>query len=236
MSNNFSTDLEASSSQFWRITDAAQTGLDFTTGVTFALWVKFESDVNQMLIYKGDASTSESYRFQYIQTLGVIRFQINTNSSTIDRSWTPSTGVWYHVAVTYAAGTTRIFVDGAKLGSDESLTSSITPDAHPFSIGSANGVSNFFDGLINNVLAYSVGLSEAGVAALYGAGAGGCNPSTTDLVSWWFSDNNDGNDLQGSNDLTNNNSATFVTDVPFTCSAAAAGRDGRYLSLCGVGQ
>jgi hypothetical protein len=236
MANNFSTDLETGSNQYWNITDAAQTGLDFTTALTFSAWVKFESLQNQVFIIKGDAATSEPYRWLYIHASTILRFQINTNTSTADVTWTPSAGVWYQVAVTYNAGTVKFYVDGAQQGTDQSVDASITPDSSNFTVGSNNGAGTSYDGLLNNILVYSTAQNDAAIAALYGAGAGGCTPSTTNLVSWWFSDNNNGDDLHGGNDLTNNNTATFSSDVPFSCGAAVGGRDGRSLSLCGVGQ
>lgn len=47
----------------------------------------------------------------------------NTNStSTVSRSWSPSTGVWYNVRVERAAGTLAMLVDDVQLGSTQSFT------------------------------------------------------------------------------------------------------------------
>lgn len=234
--NLFSTDLERSSSQYWSITDGSQSGLQLTNAFTLSMWVKLESFPDGAvfrLINKFHTDTSNrSYSFLLVNVGGNpdIRVALSSTGSNVEDdfvSWSPSTGTWYHIAVSYngTAGEVKFYVDGVQQGTTQTTgISSLFNNSVPFLIGTGQGggggtPENFFDGLMNNVLVYNAVLDDAAIAALY---SNGCSPSTTNLVSWWFADNNNGNDLNGSNNLTNNNSATFSADVPFSVCAAAA--------------
>ena len=67
---------------------------------------------------------------QYISSSGGIRFYPGTGGSTgtpITFAWTPSTGTWYHLALTRdASNNVRMFVDGVQIGSTSTNTDDLS--------------------------------------------------------------------------------------------------------------
>src|SRR5205085_6828151 len=71
-----------------------------------------------------------------------------------------------------------------------------------------------FNGLIDEPTIYNRALSDAEIQAIYSAGSAGkckpvCTPPPPNMVSWWPGDGN-ANDIQGSNNGTLQNGATFA--------------------------
>lgn len=237
-----STDLERGSSQYWSITDASQTGLDFATDLTIEAWVKFESlptSGNAMAIVSkmtGGTFSTRSYYFEFDNVFhsGANRLLMATVESSTLRTiafvaFTPSTSVWIHFATTHDAsgdsgnGTTLFYIDGVEQTTTYQTRTggNIQNGSEPFFIGADDDggtTGQFFDGLINDVRVWSTVRTQSEIDT----NKDNCDLSIseTGLVSWWGF-NNDGTDENANgNDLTNNNSATFDTDVPYTCAAA----------------
>ena len=83
-----------------------------------------------------------------------------------------------------------------------------------------------FDGLMDEVEIFSRALSDSEIQAIFDAGSAGkcrtCTPPPANMVSWWPGDEN-ANDIQGNNNGTLQNGATF-----------AAGKVGQAFSFDGV--
>lgn len=80
-----------------------------TSGNTGHLMAKWRSD-----------TSNRSWRLYWDATSATLKFDISTDgAATISlksQPWTPVLGYWYHVAVSRAAGVTRLFVNGRQLG------------------------------------------------------------------------------------------------------------------------
>jgi hypothetical protein len=180
--NTHSLDLEAGSSQYAAITDASQTGLDILGDLSVACWVKVESapglDSNYDIVSKFKASTNDrSYAFEYIDSSGTKKLQfaacadgaINTVASVAQ---TLNNGTYYHIAALYdaSAGSVEFYVDGSSIGSAASLATSLFNGAADFRIGSlvsgGGSSTNFFDGLIDEVVVTSDLLTANEIALL----------------------------------------------------------------------
>lgn len=229
-----SIDLESSSSQYSSITDAQQTGLDFTTAMSLEGWFKFESepgtDANFALITKFEnATANRSYLFSYRDTSGVksLQLQLSTLGTTVNSdvgvSWDASTDVWYHLAVTYAGGATlevKFYVDGSQQGTTQVTTvASIFNGTAAFLIGAATPASPsaFFDGKIFMVRTWSSvrTSSDFSTNQCDFLAAGTSNLS----AQWTFSSSY--RDFSGnSNSLTATNAPVFSSDIPSVCSSA----------------
>lgn len=229
-SNSNATDLERTSTQYWSITDGSQTGLDFTGDLTFSAWVKFESTAGgelRPIIGKRNSTGNQRGYLWYLIVTNTIAFQKSDNGTNIHEvsvSWTPSTAVWYHVAVSKSGTSVKFFVNGSQQGTTQTLTNStILNSTATYNIGNfPDSGGDSFDGIIDGVLVYNAALADATIAALY---TNPCNPSATSLVSSWLFNGN-GNDSTGSNNLTANGSAAASsTDVPYSCTAAASTPD-----------
>lgn len=235
-----STDLELSSSQYWSITDAAQTGLDITGDITMEAWINIEQlpstgTNNFMIIAKFDNENVKGRAYQMFLNSND-KLSISFNSANATQTDVVSTsaivvsgdvGNWVHVAVSIdvSAGGSGVtmYKDGSSVGTTigaDNATSiqNITAD---FAVGARipdSGAALFFDGLIDDARVWN----DIRTGTEINDNKDNCDLSVSEagLVSWWLF-NNDGTDANAnSNDLTNNNSATFSTDVPYTCAVA----------------
>ncbi len=218
-----SADLEKDSSQYLSIADGSQTGLDLSGSLTLEAWVKLESQpVNggsEMAIidkFDGD-NNARSYALRYVSVSGTYKLRLhtssagNTNTET-DVAATLPNGEWHHVAVSKSGSTATFYVDGVSVGSG-SADSSIYNGSATFAIGATvgNSADGFFDGLIDEVKVWNVARSGSDILTDKGGESSG---SETGLVGYWKLNNSLSDSTSDGNTLTNNNSATFSTDVP----------------------
>jgi hypothetical protein len=105
---------------------ANNTALEFGSGdFTIETFVYFNSlATNRGIVYLGtDPNSNFSYGLQW--SGNVLYFWYTTNGSDLtnkNASWTPVTSTWYHVAVTRSGNDLRFFVDGAQIGTTQSLS------------------------------------------------------------------------------------------------------------------
>ncbi len=81
-----------------------------------------------------------------------LRYHDNvTGSVSVDWS-TPSTGTWYHFAVTRNGAEVKFYIDGSQVGSTQTINAStpIDAEAGPLQIGGDSYDSRWFDGYIQN--------------------------------------------------------------------------------------
>jgi len=223
MANTNSLDLELDSSQYAGISDATQTGLDITGDITIEAWIKVESTpaagVYYPIVTKGHTSTKRGYYFEYhksgggTERLGCL---ISDNGSSVSehyKSFAPTTGVWYHVAMTYdvSAGTAEFFVNGSTLGTVASGKTSIFDNDGEFHIGENEGA--YFDGLVDEVRVWNDIRTSGEISANYQTELVG---DEANLVGYWKFNNNYLDETTNNNDLTSSGSPVFSTDVPFT--------------------
>jgi hypothetical protein len=185
---NKGADFESSSSQSLSIADASQRGLDFTTAFTIPLWIKFESlpgtNTDMQWVAKWNAGANKrAYRFgvqnvsgSYFMRLGVS----SAGTATVEGSyaWTPTTGTWYHVAVTWNAGAYVFYINGVNVasGTTTGVTSLFNSD-ETFYLG-RSGDGAYYDGLEDEVPVFNRALSATEISALYNSGAGLAYPWT----------------------------------------------------------
>ena len=248
MANTHSTDLELSSSQFWSIADASQTGLDFTDAMSIMGWIKIESALasgdNRGIVGKFlTAGDQRSYIFAYINEGGTTRFLFQASTDGTDaalyfgvRDVSLSTGTWYHVAMTKSGTTLRFYVDSTQQGADITLgQSTIKNGTAAFHVGARQTTDYFWDGLMDDVMVFNAQLTGTNVSDYFGDPCNWTPPAS--LQGRWLFDN-DATDSSGNgNTLTGNGSPTFVTDIAYTCGGGggATSAQAGFLSLCGVG-
>lgn len=90
----------------------------FGTGdFTVELFARFYSHTKTMTLAGNYVSGGvHGWSFQRRSDTNTIRFGYG-DTALIDVSWTPTDGVWYHLAVCRAGTSLRIFVDGTQIGS-----------------------------------------------------------------------------------------------------------------------
>lgn len=161
---------------------------DGTATLTLAAWINPSATGQGDFLTKntsGDLSNS-SWVFRYDgegdQKISA-HFNDNSDNWTMIRSdSTVSPGAFTHAAVTIDGSTRRLFIDGTEDASD-SFSATLDDESAPVIIGAADksggGVTNEFDGLLDEVRIYNRALSAAEVTSLASMGgnssAGGGN-------------------------------------------------------------
>lgn len=173
------SDFEASSSQYLRINDGSQSGLDVTTQFSLCFWMNFETASVPMFIRKYGGAGVRSYLFEFTGT-DTLTFRAtlsgdgtagDTRSSTT--TVTPGNGTYHHYGMSYNAGTIKYYYDGSQLGSDvtSSVTSIFSSSAN-FFLGSSNGTGQYIDGVLNQTAFWNVEKSATDFSDIYNGGSG----------------------------------------------------------------
>jgi hypothetical protein len=232
--NQNSLQCVRSTNKYARITDAAQTGLDFATTFTLEGWFRFDSlptNGNAFgLICKYDVASAaqHSYFTQLANISGVYRWTINATDSSDNADqvyWavTPSIDTWYHAAFTCdvsqtgAAATFKLYLDGVDRGAS---TVQLNNDISAIRNGTANftvgrrGSQHNFDGKIDHVRAWPVVRTQPQIDANKDQ-----RPAiTTEAGSWLCDEIAPGLELideVGNNNLVLINTAGLSSEVPF---------------------
>lgn len=175
-------DFESSNSEYLSIDHVSQIGLNFSNAFSFSCWINLESapgiGQRRTIISKFGDDPNNSYMLQLRQNaiFAALSTDGSTTSWTNSTSWSPSTGVWYHLVLTYdgITNTVNLYKDGTLLDSEVGGTvpSSIYEGEGPFQIGNLAADGTSFDGLIDEVAAFSRALTAEEVAWLYNSGTG----------------------------------------------------------------
>lgn len=156
-----------------------------TGTVSISAWIKFGTTANFTgAILSGGTNTYEFRWTGASATTGTLTLNKtftlligNSNTQTV------STGVWYHVGVSYDGTTVRFYWNGVAVGSTATSTTIVASGT--WNIGSAGDVSEFFNGTIADVAYWSSILTPTQFAGL----ASGARPSFvqsgfSNLVLW----------------------------------------------------
>jgi len=220
--NTYSGDLESGSSQYYSASDSVS--LSQTGDLTIQFWYKFESDIFTAFVNKWTTNVSWAF-FYNSNTLNFYNSSNGSNNFGSSVSWTPTVGVWYHIALVYtaSAGSAKYYVNGSQVGTTQTGHYTSTADTSSVvTIGQLNtGDGRFADGLFDDIRLYSVARSLVDLTS-----DEDCQiTSYTNVVAYWKL-NNDLLDSSGnSNGLTAYNSPTSSTSVPFLddCSGGGGG-------------
>lgn len=101
---------------------------------------------------------NKAYNIQYGGgNLNWIYYTTGGTFRLVQKAWTPSTGTWYHIAVTRSGNNFRLFVDGTQLGTTDTFADTImngTASAEPpILIGRQvdNGTAAYFNGWMDEL-------------------------------------------------------------------------------------
>jgi MSHA biogenesis protein MshQ len=140
--------------------------LDITAELTVAAWIYMRSAPSELHTI---ASKDTNYEYHIDSQRRVYWWWQDSSSNT--RSITAATQLalnrWYHVAITYASGAQRIYIDGVQQAATGSWTGNLATNALPFYIGTDwNYLSRAFDGYIDEVRVINDALTPAEILAL----------------------------------------------------------------------
>lgn len=185
---NNGINLVRASSQYFTITDAAQTGLDFAGSFSFSLWVNLTSLPSVAggqfdIVSKDNVSVSRSYSLdaQTSDKLELIVFNTPNQMSGLTNSAffvSGDVGSWVHTVGTYdsSTGTTVLYKNDASQALTQfGTTVSPLNGTAPFNIGcrfSSSVAQNFTNGKLDEIGVWSRVLTSTEVTQLYNGGAG----------------------------------------------------------------
>ncbi len=231
MSNTKSSNNVASSSQHWSISDASQTGLDFGSGVNFSIsfWMKSSSTgVRMNPLEKGSSGANDAWYGFFFGTDDVIHWTVDDGTTRPDVAGNDVIdGAWHHIVGVRDADNDdlKIYIDGSLINTtNNAAVSNDLSNPDPFYIGARNSdgsLDRYYDGLIDEISVWQKTLSLTDVQNLYNSGDGTVlEGDETDLNAYWRFEDDGLDTTANNNDLTNNNSITFSTDVPFAGGTA----------------
>lgn len=148
--------------------------LDGLTAITMTAYVNFESiptSKNCPFLQEMD-DTNNQVTFRYRQANTSLQILVG-NGTTFDNtnySWNPTLNKWYHVAVTFDAGSVVMYIDGSQVTTDTlTVTQSGTGSATYKNIARqlAGAGDNFLDGKLKNIKAYNRALQASEIEELY---------------------------------------------------------------------
>lgn len=200
----------SASTQYFTITDAAQTGLDLSGDFTLAGWFYLaDHTIDSALITKTNGGAQQAY-YMYTNNSGKIFVDISQDgtqtSNKYHRQQTDTVAIsqnttWYFIAATFVLGTntTVIYVNGAatssSVGFGTGITTGIFNASSPFRV-SGDGVDPGWklNGRVDNVGVWSRALSSGEILQIYNSGVGlACNfvvaaaasPAIQSTIMWW---------------------------------------------------
>jgi hypothetical protein len=176
--NNGAVFASANSKNFSK---SSVSGLVPSSTLTVSAWVYLSSNNGEAIVSKGNVGTySGPYIFAINVTNGLSFYSSNgSNAGWVGVNWTPSLNTWYHVAVTFNAGSVAFYVNGVQQGTTQSaVVSSLNQsDTNSFFVGAYStngGTANaaFFDGKMDEMGVWSRALSSSEICQLYNSGSG----------------------------------------------------------------
>lgn len=150
--------------------DSTTSGLPSgSSDFSMAAWVNFDSlSANRTIIAIGTESATQLAALTW-KTGNQLGYQGYSNDVQV--SWTPSTGTWYHVAVTVTGQTVKFYVDGSQQGTTQTLPSAPNIGTSFIKLGSILST-NYMDGRIDEAAVWSKVLTATEVSDLYNSGNG----------------------------------------------------------------
>lgn len=230
--NVYTTDLEESSSQYFSITDANQTGLDITGDFSIMFWFNTESNNTRQSIYAKFDQDAGNDGILYVEFNTDNTFRVRWDYSgsaytivTSDSAINTDVGNWHHLALAcdVSVPDCDMYLDGVSINSTASPTGAtqIGDSSGSAIIGSYfNPTQFYFDGKLDEYIITNDILSSTEISNYYDCGI---TDQIDNIQGHWKFENNTLDETANTNDLTNNNSATFqATSTPFTDDCATS--------------
>jgi hypothetical protein len=127
---------------------------------TIEFWVYFDSVAGDRALVSKYGNAAESagdlgYVVQWVQSTNVLRLVLGKGSGSGDAlytwSWTPSTGVWYHVAVTRSGTSGRAFINGTQIGTTSTLITNDVVSPNSIQVGKTHTTAQYMNGYIDDL-------------------------------------------------------------------------------------
>jgi hypothetical protein len=205
-------DLELSSTQYFSITDAAQSGLEFLTGdFSISMWVNFESlsDLVGLWDKWNSVSNRRSILWQISSTGMTLDTSANGSAQTnYSASHTFTTSTWYHLVLVKSGTTATFYVDGTAKTSG-SATSTLFNNTLDIRIGNRQEVSKPLDGILDEVGVWNRALTSDEITELYNSTNGIQLPSQALTTKAYYPLNGNSRDFSGNGNTGTDTAITY---------------------------
>jgi hypothetical protein len=126
-------------------------GLRFDGQFCVEGWVNFNAfNTQNFLISQFTAAGEAGWLIRYTGT--ALRLYAQNGAVTIDRTWSPSRGVWYHFAITRdSSNDIRFFIDGTQLGATATGVSTTMSSTNTAYIGGHPDIANDTNAYLSNM-------------------------------------------------------------------------------------
>lgn len=130
--------------------------LNLTGDFTIECWCRWgltnTTNFSPVFAAKRNSVTQLEYYFAYFN--GNLYFAGSTNGTsmtTVTVAWTPSTGQWYHIAVSRSGSTVRFFVDGTQVGTNQTVSGTLWSDTRALTLLTDSVNTCVFNGYLDDV-------------------------------------------------------------------------------------
>jgi len=153
--------------------------------ISFSAWVKPTSqpgtDERYLIAWQSDLDpNTEYYLIEYYDIAGTkglrgYRQKHGVGGSGASAAQTLTTDTWYHIVMTYDQADIKVYVNNSLLATGSATGTAAAALVEEFAIGSQYGsgaATDFFNGLIDEVVVFNTGIDTDTITALYNNGAG----------------------------------------------------------------
>lgn len=142
---------------------------------TIEFWTRLSQIKKTMFIHQQSGADRGGFELD-LQPAGnsaFLVFALDPNIAGISAPWLPVTNTWYHVAVTRAAGTFRLYVDGQQLGSAQFDSRPVADVTGLLRLGNYTEPLYGLAGQLDELSIYRRALTSTDIASVFAAGSGG---------------------------------------------------------------
>jgi hypothetical protein len=176
------------SNDYINLNDTISKLFEGTKNYTFSCWAKFDDLNGNRFLLSSISSTSAGYKYRnciiFIESnksVRCIRYNGSDSDDVSTASGIISTGIYYHIVVTYDGSLLKIYVNNVEEASiSATLNASNGGDANLGSLIELGSRSSYLNGIMDEVGIWSRALSSTEVGELYNSGAGLAYPFTSD--------------------------------------------------------
>lgn len=125
-----------------------------TDDFTVEFWINFTNTSNRQDIVwlSVTGSTSDRMGITWNNTAGNLTYYISpTVNNAINATWSPSAGIWYHIALTRASGSSKIFINGTQTGSTYTDARNYSVPYSLYVGQDTNGMTSLLNGYIDDL-------------------------------------------------------------------------------------
>jgi len=143
--------------------------LESSSNFTAEAWFKASAYDSRTIFSKRQSSGGYiGWQIRLLSSTSILYYTTYSTTSISKTVTVPDLGTsWHHIVYTITDNVGQLYLDGVPVGTASTGVGSVTTTSAVFSVGSANGGIQFFDGMIDGVRIYNISLSANEVKKRY---------------------------------------------------------------------